>query len=363
MLHAPPGSRPFSRRAALAMLGTGLPLLGLPARPRAAAPTPLTDTVVAAARKEGTVVFHTSIEVGVCEKMIAGFNQRHSDIRVQLERTGAERILQRITQEYSSNIYAADVVESSDTGTFVDWKKKGWLAPYVPEDVQKHWPDTERDPDGLFASVRASLSVIAYNTKQVKPEDAPKGFADLLHPRWRMRMVKAHPSYSGSILTSTYATAKAMGWDYFDKLAKQRVMQVQSATEPPKKVAQGERSIEVDGTEYVVLNMQDAGAPITPVYAVEGTPVFSGQACLMERAAHPNAARVFYTYLFSRDCQQLMMDLRQPPLLPQGGEGQARPCRPVGHQAAVLHAGGVGGECRGHQAQVSRRLRRLRGKR
>ena len=307
--HTPQGFRPFGRRAALTILGAGISLLGLPARSSAATPTtPLTDTVIAAARKEGTVVFHTSIEVGVCEKMIAGFNQRYPDIRVQLERTGAERILQRITQEYSSNIHAADVVESSDMGTFVEWKKKGWLAAYVPEEVPKHWPETERDPDGLFASVRASLSVIAYNTKQVKPEDVPKGFADLLHPRWRMRMVKAHPSYSGSILTSTYATAKAMGWDYFDKLAKQRVMQVQSATEPPKKVAQGERSIEVDGTEYVVLNMQDAGAPIAPVYAVEGTPVFSGQACLMEQAAHPNAARVFYTYLFSRDCQQLMTD-------------------------------------------------------
>jgi len=299
----------FTRRAALALLGSSVPLLGA-ARARAAVTaSELTDDVVAAARKEGTVVFHTSIEVGVCEKMIAGFNKQYPNIAVQLERTGAERILQRITQEYSSDIHAADVVESSDMGTFVEWKKKGWLASYVPESVLQYWPETERDPDGLFASVRASLSVIAYNTKQIKSEDAPKGFADLLNPRWRMRMVKAHPSYSGSILTSTYATAKAMGWDYFDKLAKQRVMQVQSATEPPKKVAQGERSIEVDGTEYVVLNMQDAGAPIMPVYAVEGSPVFSGQACLMQQAAHPNAARVFYTYLFSRDCQQLMTDV------------------------------------------------------
>ncbi len=303
--------RPYAltRRAALALLGSSVPLLGVARAHAAVTATKLTDDVVTAARKEGTVVFHTSIEVGVCEKMIAGFNKQHPDIAVQLERTGAERILQRITQEYSSDIHAADVVESSDMGTFVEWKKKGWLASYVPESVLQYWPETERDADGLFASVRASLSVIAYNTKQIKPEDAPKGFADLLNPRWRMRMVKAHPSYSGSILTSTYATAKAMGWDYFDKLAKQRVMQVQSATEPPKKVAQGERSIEVDGTEYVVLNMQDAGAPIMPVYAVEGSPVFSGQACLMQQAAHPNAARVFYTYLFSRECQQLMTDV------------------------------------------------------
>ena len=69
-------------------------------------------------------------------------------------------------------------------GTFVDWKGQGWLAPYVPTDVAASWPETERDPDGRHSpAVRASLSVIAYNTKQIKPEDAPKSFADLLQPK------------------------------------------------------------------------------------------------------------------------------------------------------------------------------------
>lgn len=295
----------LGRRAALLGAAAFAPLARAAAQ-GAPPPDPVTPEVVAAAKREGTVVFHTSIELSVCESMIRGFNQRYPDVRVQLERTGAERILQRITQEYGSNIYAADVVESSDTGIFFVWKRAGWLAAFVPADVAA-WPREERDPDGRFASVRASLSVIAYNTRQVKPDDAPRGFADLLEPRWRMRLVKAHPSYSGAILTSTYATAKALGWDYFEKLAKQRVMQVQSATEPPKKVAQGERPVEVDGAEYVVLNLQDSGAPILPVYAAEGSPVYAGQACVMEKAPHPNAARLFASYLFSAECQQIMV--------------------------------------------------------
>jgi iron(III) transport system substrate-binding protein len=239
--------------------------------------------------------------------MVNGFQARYPDIRVQLERSGAERILQRISQEYASNIHAADFVESSDMGMFVSWKKNGWLAAYVPSDVAA-WPAEERDPDGQFASLRVSLSVIAYNSKVIKPEDAPKSFADLLSPRWRMRLVKAHPSYSGTILTSTYATEKVLGWDYFEKLAKQRVMQVQSAADPPKKVAQGERPVMVDGSEYVVLNMADAGEPIVPVYAPEGTPLLSGQAAIMAQAPHPNAARLFASYVFSAEGQQLMAD-------------------------------------------------------
>src|SRR5260370_38704034 len=94
---------------------------------------------------------------------------------------------------------------------FLGWKKKGWLAQYVPGEVARSWPKEERDPDGQFASVRTQLSVIAYNTRQVKAEDAPKSFADLLAPKWRNRMVKAHPGYSGTILTSTFAPETEMG--------------------------------------------------------------------------------------------------------------------------------------------------------
>jgi iron(III) transport system substrate-binding protein len=265
--------------------------------------------LVAAATKEGTAVFHTSIDLPVAQKMVSDFESLYPGIRIQLERTGAERVLQRIEQEYASNIHAADVVESSDVTMFLGWKKKNWLAQYVPAEVTKFWPTAEKDPDGQFASVRAQLSVIAYNTKQVKAEDAPKGFRDLLNPRWKNRMVKAHPGYSGTIVTSTYATEQAMGWEYFDALAKQRIMQVQSASDPPKKVAQGERSIMVDGSEYVVFYLREAGNPIQEVYAVEGSPLISGQVAVMQQAPHPNAARLFAEYLFTARCQQLMADL------------------------------------------------------
>ena len=61
-----------------------------------------------------------------------------------------------------------------------------------------------KDPDGLFASFRVRLSLIGYNTNLVKAEDAPKSFADLLDPKWAGKIVKAHPGYSGTIMTATY---------------------------------------------------------------------------------------------------------------------------------------------------------------
>jgi iron(III) transport system substrate-binding protein len=294
----------LGRRAALLGAGAGL-FGGFAARAQQATPE-----LVAAANKEGSVSFYTSIDVAVAEKMTAAFTKLYPQIHLQVERSGAERILQRLMQEYGSDIHTADVVESSDVTSFVDWKQRGWMAEFVPDDVGKYWPKDQRDPDGTFAAVRAHCAVIGYNTRQVKAADAPTSYADLLAPKWRMRMVKAHPSYSGTIVTATYCmiNAPGLGWDFIQKLAKLQVLQVQSSTEPPKKVAQGERSIMVDGNEYNAFFLRDAKEPIEVVYAAEGTPLVPGQAGVMKSAPHPNAARLFANFLFSQECQQLMID-------------------------------------------------------
>jgi iron(III) transport system substrate-binding protein len=290
----------ISRRTLLATAGT---FAAAPAWALAASPA-----LIEAAKKEGAVVFYTSVDVAVAERMTQAFTAAFPDIKLRIERSGAERILQRLMQEYATNLHEADVVESSDITSFVDWKSRGWMAPFVPDEVAQYWPADQKDKDGCFATVRAHFSVIAYNTKQVKAAAAPKTYTDLLLPQWRMRIVKAHPAYSGTILTGTEALVQLLGWDYFEKLAKQRVMQVQSSTEPPKKVAQGERSIMADGNEYNCFFLRDAGEPVEIVYAPEGVPLVPGQAGVLKDAPHPNAARLFANFLFSQECQQLMAD-------------------------------------------------------
>src|SRR5438477_10630905 len=261
----------------------------------AAAPPaePVTQALIEAAKKEGKVVYYTSIDLPVAEKIAKAFEAKYSGSSVRTERSGAERIFQRIGQENSSNIHACDVANSSDAAHLIVWKRDGWLAPYLPEDVAKHYPAEHRDADGMFASFRVTLSVIAYNDTLVKAEEAPKSFADLLEPKWVGKIVKAHPGYSGTILTATYQMARDLGWEYFEKLAKQKVMQVQSATDPPKKLALGERAVMADGAEYIVFQIKEKNGPIEPVYATEGVPLIVGPNAVFKAAPNPNAARLF----------------------------------------------------------------------
>jgi iron(III) transport system substrate-binding protein len=277
---------------------------------RAAAPeaTAITPALVQAARKEGKVVYYTSVDLPLAERIAKSFEAKYPGISVRVERTGAERVFQRIGQEYASRIHTVDVVNSSDAAHFIVWKRDGLLAPFVPEDVAKYYPTEHRDPDGMFASFRVTLSPIGYNTNLVKAEEAPKSFADLLDPKWTGKIVKAHPAYSGTIMTATFQIVRELGWQYFEKLAKQRVMQVQSATDPPKKLALGERAVSADGGEYNLLQAKETGGPVEIVYASEGVPTIVGPNGVFRNAPNPNAARLFQCYCFTPECQQMIVD-------------------------------------------------------
>src|SRR3974390_271495 len=242
------------------------------APPASAAPPEL----IAAAKKEGKVIWYTSIDLPLAEKIAKSFEAKYPGIAVRVERGGSERVFQRVGQEYASNIHAVDVANSSDAAHFIVWKKQNLLEAYLPEDVAKFYPAEHKDPDGTFASFRVWVCIIAYNTNLVKKEEAPKSFADLLDPKWKGKIVKAHPGYSGTIMTATYQTSRDLGWEYFEKLAQQNILQVQSAADPPKKIALGERAIQADGVEYLILHEKESGQPVEPVYATEGTPLIIG---------------------------------------------------------------------------------------
>jgi iron(III) transport system substrate-binding protein len=269
----------------------------------------VTPALIDAAKKEGKVVWYTSVDLKLSEQIGKAFEARYPGVSCKVERTGAERILQRIGQEYIANVHAVDVVNSSDASHLVYWKDQGLLEPYVPEDVAKFYPVEHKDADGTYASFRVFLCIIAYNTNLVKKEEAPKSFADLLDPKWKGKIVKAHPGYSGTIMTATYQMSRDLGWEYFEKLAQQNILQVQSAADPPKKIALGERAIQADGVEYLILQEKESGQPVEPVYATEGTPLIIGPNGLFKAAPNPNAARLFQSFCFSPECQQLCIDI------------------------------------------------------
>src|SRR5262245_55898167 len=189
--------------------------LGLLALVLAAAGASAQDARVAEARREGKVVWHTSLALDSAQRLATRFEQTYA-IKVEVHRSGSERILQRVMQEFTAGIKNADVVNTSDTGHYVMLKRKGLLARYTPAGAER-FPAGFKDPDAMAWGWRAFPLVVPYNTKQVAPTNVPQTWKDL-------RLVASHPGYAGSVVTQIIALEKLYGWDYWAQLAKNRVM-------------------------------------------------------------------------------------------------------------------------------------------
>src|SRR5438309_10022390 len=115
-----------------------------PIRAQAPEPVAITPALVEAAKKEGKLILYSSMDLPVGEKLGKAFEAAYPGVTVQIERSGSERLFQRIDQEFSSNIRAADIINSSDASHFITWKKNGWLMPFVPEEVARFFPESYR---------------------------------------------------------------------------------------------------------------------------------------------------------------------------------------------------------------------------
>ena len=282
------------------------------ADPVKAAPPPteeVTPALIDAARKEGKLSFYSALELNVAERLARTFEAKYPGIAVRVERSGAERIFQRIAQEQGSGIQAVDVANSTDPAHYLDWKRNNWLAPHIPAEVARNFPADQVDADGMHATSCAWIEAIGYNTNLVRREDAPKSYADLLDPKWFGKIVKAHPGYSGAIMTATFVLARDLGWPYLEKLAQQKVMQMQSAADPPKKILLGERAVMADGNDYNLVLARDQGKPVEVVYATEGSPLIIVPSGIFRGAPNPNAARLFQSFFFSAETQQMLVDV------------------------------------------------------
>ena len=221
-------------------------------------------------------------------------------------RTGSERIFQRIMQETKANLAIADVVHTSDAAHFLDFKAQGMLQAYEPADARTMRADF-KDPDRMYYTMRGSPYVIAYNTRLVPKDQAPRKWQDLLDPKWRGKIAHGHPGYSGVVTTGMVGILSRYGWDYYAALAKNQPVLGQSAEDPPTKLAGGEGHVAVSA-EYNFFKARKKGNPIEIVFPEDLIPFVNSPAAILKRAPHPNAAKLFMDYLFGKEAQQIMAD-------------------------------------------------------
>jgi iron(III) transport system substrate-binding protein len=190
-------------------------------------------------------------------------------------------------------------------------KEKGYLARYRPATAERFLPayrDRMIDPDDQWFGLRITLYDVGYNPNLVRPEDVPTSWKELGDPRYRGKLVVAHPSYSGTAVTYIQALLGVYGWDYFKAIAVNDPLVVQSTIDVTSKVVGGERAIGAGSNDYSNYAQLKRGQPIKILQPSEGVPFILSPQGVAKTAPHPNAAQLFVEYSLSKEGQALLVN-------------------------------------------------------
>ena len=136
----------------------------------------------------------------------------------------------------------------------------------------------------------------------------PKTWKDLLDPKWKGKLVTAHPGYSGSVASYMLALVNLYGWDYFKQLAQNKPHLTQSVHDPAQVVGSGERIVGANGADYFLYLQRKKGNPIGISYPQDGAPLIVSPSAITSFSPRPSAARVFTDFIFTKAVQQFLAD-------------------------------------------------------
>ena len=281
-----------------------------------------------AARKEGELTWYVAHYTSEgAEELAAEFTKLYG-VKVNVVRTTAQVAYQRLLHDFKNNQIVCDVFSSTDVGHDVRLKAEGRFEKYIPETASKILPEfRDFDPDGYYHATSAGLVVLTYNAAKVRVEEAPRKWPDLLDIRWKGKVSTGHPGFSGYGGTWVLMMQKLYGWEYFDKLEKNKPLIGRSINDTVTALNAGERWVAA-GAEGPTLYSAARGNPLAVSYPSDGSVLIIAPSAIIKGARHPNAARLFMEYLNSLEAAKINakhfgIPLRSEVPAPPGGKPMA----------------------------------------
>jgi len=262
------------------------------------------DTVdLAAAKREGKIVWYTSVPIETAQKIANLFEQKNG-IKVELFRSGGSNILRRFQQEADGGKVFVDVLTHSEPAAARVMTKKGLFVSFKATDFDKV-PAEVKDPNGYHVAQRLNVMAIYLRDDKVPAADRPKRWADLTQPKYKGKMVMADPSFTSLLVTITGMLAKTQGWGFFEKLRQNDILLVQGNQQVSDMVKRGERAIAVGADAAYVGEVKKSGLPVSTLYPEDGAFIIPSPSSVVKNSPNPNAAKAFADFMLSKTVQEL----------------------------------------------------------
>jgi iron(III) transport system substrate-binding protein len=267
------------------------------------APSRASDVDLAAAKKEGKVVWYTSTPIGMAQKIVNLF-ETETGVKVEMFRSGGSAIVRRFMQEQQAGRVAADVMTTSDPAATASLARKGTFVAFKPRNFEKI-VEEGRDKDGYFVAQRLNLMTIYARSDKIGAADLPKAWSDLPNSRYKGKLIMTDPSFTALQLMVVGMMSKTVGWDFYEKLRANDIMVVQGNQQVSDNIKRGERLIAVGALDSYAADERRAGHQITTILPADGTFVIPAPTAIIKGSPNPNAAKLLAEFMVGDAVQQL----------------------------------------------------------
>lgn len=257
----------------------------------------------AAAWAQPEINFYTSMADKDVRRLASEFERRHG-IKVNLWRSGKNRVLQRVVSEAQAGKFDVDVVhnpspemEALHREKLLKAMESPRLAELIPQAVPAH-----RE----WAGPRVYIFVQAYNTTKVKAEELPRTYQDLLAPRWKGR-IAIEGKEQEWFYTLVQAMGEAQGLAFFRQLAANGLQVRLGNALLTNLVVAGDVPFALTLYSYLPEQQRRAGAPINWI-ALSPTIAATDAVGVAAHAPHPREAALFYDFMLGEG-QALMAEM------------------------------------------------------
>ncbi len=255
------------------------------------------------AKKEGQLVFYNSLTT--MDAVARAFEKKYPLIKVASWRSDSTDLIKKITEEYASGRFLVDVIETSGAAVALLHKKAVFQEYYSPESAAYADEVKGKGKRGVFyLADRENYTSLGFNTKLVRPAEAPKSYPDLLNPKWKGKMTLAGgsigPKWVGNV-------SNVMGREYLEKLSLQDI-KVQNIVPAAlaNLVISGEVPLSPTMQDSNIFTAKREGAPVE-WYPLEPVMANLGSSGMTTRSPHPHAALLFLDFLHSKEGQQVLI--------------------------------------------------------
>jgi iron(III) transport system substrate-binding protein len=262
-----------------------------------------------AAKKEKEFTVYTAhYDTDTIADICAAFNKKYPGVKCNFVRTTAQVAYQRFQQDVKSNVPVASVFSSTDVSHYPALASAGLLMSYKPHNLSRMVDSLVQynGKNDQYWVTAAALVTITYNTSLVSEKDAPKSWPDLLDPKWKNKVAIGHPAFSGYVGTWVVLMNKLYGWQYFEKLEKNKPQIGRSINDTVTMLNAKERWVAA-GPEATTLLSRDKGNPVGVIYPTDGALLMVSPSGIPKNAPAPNAGKLFIEFLLDKEAAEVQV--------------------------------------------------------